>query len=181
MDVDPLELSSGTNFDRNGAGTGSILGWGIEKGIGTGTGIVKHFQDQGTSTDPGTIGSNIDRATGPLPPISESDLLHPILESESESSLVGLPFKPRTFDDNLAFFFQEVGPLEEEKSVEEIFVSGQKSAVEFGIDLQRREGLRSLDWVRAQIMAEGMALTSSGLPIYGPRQFDSLPQEIRYS
>ena len=48
--------------------------------------------------------------------------------------------------------------------------------------LLHREGLRSLDWVRAQIMAEGTALTSSGLPIYGPRQFDSLPpQEIRYS
>ena len=44
-----------------------------------------------------------------------------------------------------------------------------------------REGLRSLDWVRSQIMAEATPLTSSGLPIYGPRQFDSLPQEIRYS
>ena len=171
----------GTGMDTHPAGTeetgtGSILGWGIDKGIGTGTGIVKHFQDQGTSTDTGTSssGSNIDRGTSTtnftgLPPISESesDLLHPVLESESESSLIGLPFKPRTFDDNLvnhlhlphlyhdedhlhlhlphlehdadqAFYFQEVGPLEEEKSVEEIFVSGQKSAVEFGIDLQRR-------------------------------------------
>ena len=171
----------GTDMDTHPAGTeetgtGSILGWGIDNGIGTGTGIVKHFQDQGTSTDTGTSssGSNIDRGTSTtnftgLLPISdsESDLLHPILESESESSLTGLPFKPRTFDDNLvnhlhlphlnhdedhlhlhlphlehdadqAFYFQEVGPLEEEKSVEEIFVSGQKSAVEFGIDLQRR-------------------------------------------
>jgi hypothetical protein len=170
MGVDPIQLSESsadniTDFDLTGkftgtaigrsvgtgmdthpsgteTGTGSILGWGI------GTGIVKHFQDQGTSTDTGTGsgGSNIDQATGTtnftdlLSPIieSESDLLHPILESESESSLIGLPFKPRTFDDDLAFYFQEVGPLEEEKSVEEIFVSGQKSAVEFGIDLQRR-------------------------------------------
>ena len=132
MDVDPIQLSLAGNiphFERNDptftpigrsvgtgmgthltldteTGTGSILGWGIDKGIGTGTGIIKHFQDQGTSTDNGTISSNIDNIditnfTGPLAPISESGLLQPILESESESSLVGLPFKPRTFDDNL--------------------------------------------------------------------------------
>ena len=41
--------------------------------------------------------------------------------------------------------------------------------------------MRSLDWVRSQILAEGTPLTSSGLPIYGPRQFDSLPQDIQYS
>ena len=46
--------------------------------------------------------------------------------------------KPRSFDDNLALYFQEVGAMEEEKDVEEIFVSGQRSAVEDAIDIQRR-------------------------------------------
>ena len=120
-----------------------------------GTNTSKIFRDIGT--DPG--GASV-RCRGGL-------FLDPICESESESSLLEGDFKPRTFDDNLvrtisiktiifilshchncrlhfqyncaqASYFQEVGPLEEEKSVEEIFVSGQKSAVEFGIDLQRR-------------------------------------------
>ena len=139
MDVHPLqqsESSTATDFDRidlpgkftgrsvgtgmdtypsgreTGTSTGRILGWGIGKGIDTGTaGIVKHFQDQatGTDTDTGISSSNIDRATGTAnlsgllfsKSESESVGLHPIAESESESSLIGMPFRPKTFDDNL--------------------------------------------------------------------------------
>ena len=97
---------------ETGTSTGRILGWGIGKGIDTGTaGIVKHFQDQatGTDTDTGISSSNIDRATGTAnlsgllfsKSESESVGLHPIAESESESSLTGMSFRPKTFDDNL--------------------------------------------------------------------------------
>jgi len=141
--------------------------------------LARILRDQGTNTS--KIFRDIGTDPGGASVRCRGLFLDPICENESESSLLGGDFKPRTFDDNLASYFQEVGPLEEEKSVEEIFVSGQKSAVEFGIDLQRRDGLRSLDWVRSQILAEGTPLTSSGLPIYGPRQFDSLPQDIQYS
>ena len=160
MDFDPPSRETGT-------GTGSLLGWGIDNGMNTG--FVKHFKDCGTGTDTDRKDQGIGTDTGTSSDSSNkvqdqatgianlAGFLPPISESESESSLTRLPFKPRTFDDNLvniiivifisitltmifdqAFYFQEVGPLEEEKSVEEIFVSGQKSAVEFGIDMQRR-------------------------------------------
>merc|ERR1711971_13875 len=182
--VNGRSVGTGMDFDppSRDTGTDTLLGWSIANGKDTG--FFKHFKDCGIGTDTSTSSDSSKKVQDMVSATGTANLtgfLPPISESESELSLTGLPFKPRTFDDNLAFYFQEVGPLEEEKSVEEIFVSGQKSAVEFGIDMQRREGLRSLDWVRAQIMAEGTALTSSGLPIYGPRQFDSLPQEIQYS
>merc|ERR550517_1361302 len=115
MDFDPPSRETGT-------GTGSLLGWSIDNGIDTD--FVKHFKDCGTGTDTDRkdqgIGTNTstssdsankvqDMATGTanlagfLPPIkeTESGVLPPISESESEPSLIGLPFKPRTFDDNL--------------------------------------------------------------------------------
>jgi hypothetical protein len=42
-----------------------------------------------------------------------------------------------------------------------------------------RDGLSSLDRVRSRIMADDTAMTSSGLPIYGPRQFDARPEQVK--
>merc|ERR1719350_2415312 len=88
---------------------------------GTDMDLARILRDQGTNT--AKIFRDIGADLGGASVRGRGLFLDPICESESEASLLGGDFKPRTFDDNLASYFQEVGPLEEEKSVEEIFVS----------------------------------------------------------
>ena len=91
--------------------------------------------------------------SGPLP--GEEKDLEDTDSSVPNRSALSTPHSAQSprFDNNLvsfqlgslcqpflakAMYFRECGPLEEEKDVEEIFVSGQRSCVEFNIDLQRR-------------------------------------------
>ena len=88
-------------------------------------------------------------------PLEEEKDLEDANDSLSNRSSLSTPDSAKLprFDDNMVssaiapladpflakvMYFHEGGPLEEEKDVEEIFVSGQRSCVEFNIDLQRR-------------------------------------------
>ena len=78
-----------------------------------------------------TTASVSNRSTLSTPDSAKSPKFNDNLVSSAIASLAE-PFLAKVM------YFHEGGPLQEEKDVEEIFVSGQRSCVEFNIDLQRR-------------------------------------------